>query len=116
VIFVTHDVDEAVFLADRVIVFSARPARVLRDVRVSAELPAERTKRQQRCCPSSRAKRYLNAMDEIPHMGPLLPSVCSGRNHSWTEGAKWVLPKCIIFGQESRKREMDVAIMANSHQ
>jgi NitT/TauT family transport system ATP-binding protein len=42
VIFVTHDVDEAVLLADRIIVFSARPARVLRDVRVSAELPAER--------------------------------------------------------------------------
>lgn len=43
VIFVTHDVDEAVFLADRIVVFSARPARVLRDIRVSAELPAERT-------------------------------------------------------------------------
>ena len=43
VIFVTHDVDEAVFLADRIIVFSARPARVLQDVRVSAVLPAERT-------------------------------------------------------------------------
>jgi NitT/TauT family transport system ATP-binding protein len=43
VIFVTHDVDEAVFLADRIVVFSARPARVLRDLRVSAELPAERT-------------------------------------------------------------------------
>jgi ABC-type nitrate/sulfonate/bicarbonate transport system ATPase subunit len=43
VIFVTHDVDEAVFLADRVVVFSARPARVLRDLRVSAVLPAERT-------------------------------------------------------------------------
>ena len=43
VIFVTHDVDEAVFLADRIIVFSARPARVLRDLRVSAELPSERT-------------------------------------------------------------------------
>jgi NitT/TauT family transport system ATP-binding protein len=43
VIFVTHDVDEAVFLADRIIVFSARPARVLRDVPVANALPAERT-------------------------------------------------------------------------
>jgi NitT/TauT family transport system ATP-binding protein len=43
VIFVTHDVDEAVFLADRIIVFSARPARVLRHLRVSAELSPERT-------------------------------------------------------------------------
>jgi NitT/TauT family transport system ATP-binding protein len=43
VVFVTHDVDEAVFLADRIIVFSARPARVLRDLRVADLLPAERT-------------------------------------------------------------------------
>jgi ABC-type nitrate/sulfonate/bicarbonate transport system ATPase subunit len=43
VIFVTHDVDEAVFLADRIVVFSARPARVLADLRVGDMLPAERT-------------------------------------------------------------------------
>ena len=43
VIFVTHDVDEAVFLADRILVFSARPARVLEDISVGASLPVERT-------------------------------------------------------------------------
>jgi NitT/TauT family transport system ATP-binding protein len=43
IIFVTHDVHEAVFLADRIVVFSARPARVLREVMVASELPAERT-------------------------------------------------------------------------
>jgi NitT/TauT family transport system ATP-binding protein len=43
VIFTTHDVDEAVFLADRIIVFSARPARMLKDIEVRAELPRDRT-------------------------------------------------------------------------
>jgi len=42
VIFVTHDVEEAVFLADRIILFSARPARVLRDIDVASVLGPER--------------------------------------------------------------------------
>ncbi|MFA5955498.1 ABC transporter ATP-binding protein [Hyphomicrobium sp.] len=43
VIFVTHDVDEAVFLADRIIVFSKRPARMLEEVDIAAELGTART-------------------------------------------------------------------------
>jgi len=38
IIFVTHDVEEAVYLADRIIVFSGRPARVLEDIDVTALL------------------------------------------------------------------------------
>ncbi len=42
VIFVTHDVEEAVFLADRVVLFSRRPARIVADIDVNAALGVER--------------------------------------------------------------------------
>ena len=38
-IFVTHQIDEAVYLADRVIAFSQRPARILREWRIPFERP-----------------------------------------------------------------------------
>jgi NitT/TauT family transport system ATP-binding protein len=41
VVFVTHSVDEAAYLAERAIVFSKRPARIMTDR--SLELPRERT-------------------------------------------------------------------------
>lgn len=39
VLFITHDVDEAVYLADRVLVLSRRPGRVVGEVRVDLERP-----------------------------------------------------------------------------
>jgi NitT/TauT family transport system ATP-binding protein len=39
VVFVTHDLDEAIFLADRIIVLGARPGRILEIVKVSVDRP-----------------------------------------------------------------------------
>ncbi len=39
VLLVTHDIEEALFLGDRVLVFSSRPARLLRDVKVDIPKP-----------------------------------------------------------------------------
>jgi len=41
VIFVTHNIEEAVFLADRILILSAKPARIVADLPVTLERPRD---------------------------------------------------------------------------
>jgi NitT/TauT family transport system ATP-binding protein len=41
VVFVTHDVDEAVFLADRILVMSAAPGKIIDDITVDLDRPRD---------------------------------------------------------------------------
>ena len=43
VLFVTHDIDEAIFMANRVVVLSARPGRIKADVRIDLPHPRHYT-------------------------------------------------------------------------
>jgi len=63
VIFVTHDVEEAIFLADRIFVFSARPARVLREIRV-----AEHLGEGARTLETKESETFFRLRNEILHL------------------------------------------------
>ncbi len=65
VLFVTHNVDEAVFLSDEIIVFSNRPATVVARVEVDCPRPRDRTSLE---CNQIR-KKVLDTLRELRRDG-----------------------------------------------
>jgi NitT/TauT family transport system ATP-binding protein len=61
VFLVTHSINEAVFLSDRVLVMSSRPGRIIEDMRI--ELPRPRSVRQTRVDP--RFAEYVTHLSEV---------------------------------------------------
>jgi NitT/TauT family transport system ATP-binding protein len=62
VLFVTHDIREAIFLGDRVIVLSTRPAKVLRDV----VCPLPKPRRRRHLALPEFNSLYETILDEFP--------------------------------------------------
>ena len=50
VVFVTHNIYEAVYLSQRVIVMAARPGRVVADVKIDATYPCSENFRMSQLC------------------------------------------------------------------
>lgn len=57
VLFITHQIDEAIYLSDRVIVMSARPGRILADIPIELERPRE--------LEIKRSPRFIEYADQI---------------------------------------------------
>jgi NitT/TauT family transport system ATP-binding protein len=57
VLFITHQIDEAIYLSDRVLVMSARPGRLLADVRVDIPRPRD--------LHVKRSPQFLEYVDQI---------------------------------------------------
>ena len=88
VLFVTHDIDEAVYLGQRVIVLSASPTVVQDDVRV--DLPDERDQLSTRSAPrfaELRAYVYRGAQNAKNGGGGHGPTDAEGAGDGGTEGS-----------------------------
>jgi NitT/TauT family transport system ATP-binding protein len=76
-LFVTHDIGEAVLLADRVCVFGPRPGRILREVSVPFERPRDQSIR--------RSPEYLALVEEISDLlyspAPASAAAAAGNVH-----------------------------------
>lgn len=64
-LFVTHDIDEAVYLSDRVVVFTARPGRLKADLPIHLPRPREPELRKSAAYAEHRNQIWDPLRDEV---------------------------------------------------
>lgn len=63
IVFVTHDVEEAILLADRILMFSARPARIIKEIDVNRIIREEPRGQE-----TKESKPFFELRNEILHI------------------------------------------------
>ncbi len=79
VVFVTHDIEEAAQLADRILVFNGQPARVVREVRLTSRRPRAATQPQViEAVHRILTDLGLESDEEVGKVGPIHAAVAAG--------------------------------------
>jgi ABC-type nitrate/sulfonate/bicarbonate transport system ATPase subunit len=71
VLFVTHDVEEAVFLADRVLVLSARPGRLRADIKIDIPRPRMQSDRELPAFTQHKSELRRHLQSQTNYQSPL---------------------------------------------
>ena len=111
VLFVTHDIDEAIYLGDRVIVFTARPGRLKDEIRIDLPRPrsievkksGEYLAYRNRVWDSLRAE-VLKAREDMPMTSPRRPATRAGADRARVDLAVAALAAWEMFGHLARCR------------
>ena len=96
VLFVTHDVDEAIFLADRVLVMSASPGRIIADFPV--ELNGHATSKWQRVLRSSPSRNAASRLFERKRSKLSSSRICSRPTMRMTRGFGLAMLSLLFIG------------------
>jgi NitT/TauT family transport system ATP-binding protein len=79
IIFITHDIDEALFLADRILVMSPRPGRIIDEIRLDFERPrhpdvmtsSHFTRLKRHCLDLLHPQASITPLARLSPLGPL---------------------------------------------